>query len=135
MRTSRLLPILFVLGALLIAAPARAQIITAGPPSTLKTASFSLAATGAVVAAVSGKRIKVYAVRLVVSAAVSVNFRDGASTALEGAQPLAANGGFAESVNPPAFLFATTAGNALDLVISGAGTVSGRVSYWDEDAS
>lgn len=101
---------------------------------TKKTQKFSLAATGTVVAAVSGKRIKVYSVRLLVSAAISVKFRDGAATDLEDLQPLAINGGFTESVNPADFLFATTAGNSLDLVISGAGTASGRVSYWDDDA-
>lgn len=106
-----------------------------GAGKTLKSAVINLGATGTVINAVSTKRIKVFAVKLVVSAAVSVSFRDGASTGLEGAQPLAANGGFVESVNPPAFLFGTTAGNSLDLVISGAGTVVGRVSYWDDDAT
>lgn len=100
---------------------------------TLKSGAFSLSASGTVVSAVSGKRIKVYAVKLVVSAGLNVNFRDGASTNLEGSMALAANGGFVEFVNPPNFLFATTAGNSLDLVVSGTGTVAGRVSYWDDD--
>ncbi len=100
---------------------------------SLKSASFSLSATGTVVPAVSGKKIKVYAVKLVASAAISVNFRDGASTNLEGSMALAANGGFVEFVNPPNFLLASAAGNSLDLVVSGAGTAAGRVSYWDDD--
>ena len=100
---------------------------------SLKSAGFSLSSTGAVVSSVSGKRIKVYAVKLVASAAMNVNFRDGASTSLEGAMALAANGGFVEFVNPPNFLFATGAGNSLDLVVSGTGSVAGRVSYWDDD--
>ena len=104
-----------------------------GSGKTLKSASFSLAATGSIVASVASKRIKVYAVKLICSAAISVNFRSGGATALEGAQPIAANGGFIESVNPPSFLFGTTAGESLDLVISGAGTASGRISYWDDD--
>lgn len=104
------------------------------PKKDLKTASFSLTATGSIVSAVTGKRIKVYAVRLVVSAAISVNFRSGAATALEGAQPLAANGGFVEAITPPDYLFATAAGQSLDLVITGAGTAAGRVSYWDSDS-
>jgi hypothetical protein len=102
---------------------------------TLTSAPFSLSATGNVVSVVAGKRIKVFAVKLVVSAAISVNWRDGASGDLEGAQPYAANGGYTESVNPPGFLFATTAGNPLALVITGSGTASGRVSYWDDDAT
>ena len=110
-----------------------AAVTDGGSGKTLKSASFSLSATGSVVSAVASKRIKVYAVKLIVSAAISVNFRSGGATALEGAQPIAANGGFIESVNPPAFLFGTTAGESLDLVISGTGTASGRISYWDDD--
>ena len=99
---------------------------------TLKSAAFSLSATGTVVSAVVGKKIRVYAVKLVVSAAISVNFRDGATTALEGAMPLAANGGFVEIIPPPFYVFQTTVGNSLDLVISGTGTASGRISFWEE---
>jgi len=108
---------------------------TVGTTKTLKTAVVSLSATGTVIAAVSGKRLKVYAIKLIVDAALSVNWRDGAATALEGAQALAANGGYTEAVNPPAFLLATTAGNTLDLVISGTGNAQGRVSYWDDDSA
>ena len=106
-----------------------------GSGKTLKTAAVSLTATGTALAAVPTKRLKVYAVKLVVSAALSVHWRDGAATALEGAQALAANGGYTEAVDPPAFLFATTAGQSLDLVISGTGTAAGRLSYWDDDGS
>lgn len=108
-------------------------VVDGGANKTLKTASFSLTATGTVVAAVAGKRIRVYAIKLVVSAAISVNWRDGGVTNLEGAQALAANGGYVEGVNPPTFILQTTAGNSLDLVISGAGTAAGRVNYWDDD--
>ena len=102
---------------------------------TCKSKSFSVTATGTIISAVSSKRLKIFSVKLVTSAALSVNFRDGASTALEGAMPLIANGGFTEVVNPPFFLFGTTAGNSLDLVVTGTGTVAGRVSYWDDDAA
>ena len=102
---------------------------------TLKSKAFALGQTTAVVVAVPGKRIKVYAVKLVVSAALSVNWRDGATGVdIEGAQALSINGGFVESVNPPAFLFGTTAGLGLDLVVTGIGTAAGRVSYFEEDA-
>lgn len=102
---------------------------------TLKSAKFSLSATGTVIASVASKRIKVYAYKLVVSAALSVKWRDGASTDLEDLQSLAINGGEAESITPPAFLFGTSAGNSLDLVISGIGTAAGRVSYYDDDGT
>jgi hypothetical protein len=104
-------------------------------PSTYKSVAFSLSSTGTVVSSVASKRIKVFSVKMIASAALSVNFRDGASTNLEGAQPLAANAGYIESVFPTAYLFATSAGNSLDLVITGGGTASGRVSYWDSDAT
>lgn len=106
------------------------------PPATgktIKTVAFSLSATGTVVAAVVGRRIKVTSVKLIAAAAISVNWRDGAATNLEGAQNIAANGGYTESVDAPDFLFATTAGNSLDLVISGGATAAGRVTYWDDD--
>lgn len=102
---------------------------------TLQSAPFSVSATGTVVAAVASKRIKVYAVKLVVSAAISVKWRDGGSADIEGAQPFAANSGSVEFVDPPNFLFGTTAGNSLDLVITGSGTAAGRVSYWSDDAT
>ncbi len=102
---------------------------------TLKTIPVDINATGHVVPAVTGKKIKVYAVKLIVSAAISINFRDGAATDLEGSMSLTANAGYVESVTPPFFLFCTAAGNDLDLVIVGAGTVTGRISYWDNDAT
>ena len=106
-----------------------------GAGKTLKSAVVSLSSTGTVVSLVSSKRIKVYAVKLVVSAALVINFRSGGSTALEGTQSLGINGGYTEAVNPPSFLFGTTAGESLDLVITGVGTVAGRVSYWDDDSA
>ena len=79
-------------------------------------------------------RIKVFAAKVVVSAAITVKWRSGAATDLEGAMSFAANGGSCEVVPPPAFLFGTAAGESLDLVLSG-GNAAGRVSYWDDDAT
>ena len=106
-----------------------------GSGKTLKSAVVNLTATGTVVSLVAGKRIKVFAAKVICSAALTVNFRSGGATALEGPQAIALNGGFTESVDPPNFLFGTTAGESLDLVISGTGTAAGRVSYWDDDAN
>lgn len=102
---------------------------------TLRTYSFEMGATGTVVPAVAGRVIKVYAYKLVVSAACAVKWRSGAGTDIEGLQSYGANSGAVENVNPPNFILATVAGQSLDLVISGAATVSGRVSYWDDDQS
>ena len=100
---------------------------------TLKSVAFSLSSTGTLITGVTGKVIKVYSAKAIVSAALAINFRDGASTDIEGAMPLAANGGYIESVTPPHFLFKTSKDNSLDLVITGTGTVSGRLSYFDDD--
>jgi len=102
---------------------------------TLKTAPINLTATGTVVSAVATKRLKVYSVLLGCSANLTVNWRDGAATAIDGPMVIAANGGYALAASYPTFLFASSAGNSLDLVISGTGTVAGRVSYWDTDTT
>jgi len=106
-----------------------------GSGKTLRTIAYNLAATGNVVPAVVGRRIKIFGVKLFASANLTVNWRDGAALAIEGAQTVPANGGYVETVNPPSFVFVTTAGNGLDLVIVGAGNAAGRVSYWDDDTT
>lgn len=102
--------------------------------SKFKTKAFSLSATGTVIDLVAGRVIKVYAVKLVVNAPLQVAWRSGTSDLLEGSQSLAANGGYAQSVQPDAVLFQTGASKSLDLVIGGVGTAAGVVSYWDMDA-
>lgn len=110
----------------------RLEAISFSSGKTLKSQKFSLSSTDTVITAVASKSLRVYALKLVCSAAVSVKFRSGASTDLEDLQPYLASGGYTESVTPPSFLFETVSGESLDLVISGTGTVSGRVSYWEE---
>lgn len=107
-------------------------IIVTPSTATLKSASFSITATGTLISGVAGKALRVYALAYISGGVASVNFRDGGTTNLEGAFAHAANSGRVENVNPPAFLFKTSAGNSLDMVYSGAGTVAGRVSYWEE---
>ena len=101
---------------------------------TLKTASFALTTTGTTVPAVSGKKIKVYALKFHAAGTITCNFRDGASTALEGSQVYSDGELYTESVTPPYSLFSTSTGTSLDLVTTGTGTASGRVSYWDDDS-
>jgi hypothetical protein len=104
---------------------------------TLKTAKIDHAASGdnTIVDAVTGKRIKVYAVVLVVSAAVNCRWLSG-STELTGDMNFGGKGeGYAQAVSPPAFLVATAAGASLKLNLSAATAVDGIVSYWDDDAT
>lgn len=105
------------------------------PNLSYKTARFGLSATGTVVSAVSNKRIKVYGINFAVSAAVGAMLRDGgAGQSVPGLWPFAANGGLTQSVAPPAFLFATSPGNSLDMVLTASGA-AGLISYWDDDAT
>ena len=107
-----------------------------GSGKTLKRAVVALTATGDVIVAVSTKRLKVfhYAVQSRADG-MTVQFRDGAAGALLGLRWGLNNreGAVGGAVNPPAFLFATIAGNALQAVISGTGTVDIEVTYWDDD--
>lgn len=100
----------------------------------IQSAAFSSSSSLIVVAAVPNYRIRAFVVKLIVSAAASVNWCDGAAdgsgTNLEGAQSIVANGGYVEQVDPPVYLFQTSAGNALSLIISGGGIAAGRLSYW-----
>lgn len=97
---------------------------------TLKTVAFSLNASGNVIAPVALKVLKIYAYKMVASANLITNW-----TLIEGGQSFASMGGAVEDVNPPKYLFKTGLGLGLDLTITGAGTVAGRVSYWDDDNS
>lgn len=103
---------------------------------TLKTAviSAATAATHSIVAAVTGKVIKVYAINFICSAANTVNFENG-TTDITGVMSFGANGGMAPAVNPPAFLLKTSAGAAFQMTLGSAQQVSGWVSYWDSDAA
>lgn len=98
---------------------------------TLKSAPISLVSSGEVVAAVTGKQICVYAIKLIASAAGTVKFSSNGSTDLEGAQSLAANGGYTETVQPPNYLLATAIGESLNLIITGSTNIGGRVSYFE----
>lgn len=109
-----------------------AGLVTSTSTIVMKSASFSITATGTLISAVTNKTIRVYALAYISGGIASFNFRDGGSTALEGAFAHAANSGRVEGVNPPAYLFKTTSGNSLDGVFTGAGTVAGRLSYWEE---
>lgn len=104
---------------------------------TLKTVKIDHAANGVneIVAAVTGKKIKVYSVVLVVTGAVTCEWSSAANK-LSGCMSFAANGdGYAAAVNPPAFLMETVAGEALNLYLGAAVAVDGMIAYWDDDTN
>lgn len=112
--------------------------IAGGTTKTLKRAVVALTATGDVIAAVSTKRLKIYQYALQSRTNnMTSQFRDGAAGALLGLrwgfnQREGASSG---AVDPATWLFQTTAGNALQAVITGSGTVDIEVSYWDDDTT
>jgi hypothetical protein len=94
----------------------------------IKFATVSLTATGDLVSAVTGKKIRVLGYLLVCSAALTVNFESG-TTDITGAFEIAANGGISYAGGLAAPAFETAAGSKLALTISGTGNVRGHLAY------
>jgi hypothetical protein len=99
----------------------------------LKFAKISVTTAGAgdgtLVAAVTGKKIRVYAFGLALSAAVSATFQSGtAGTALTGDMPFAINGNMVAAFSPVGH-FETAAATLLNLHLSAAATASGWLVY------
>lgn len=94
-----------------------------------KYADIDVASAGdnTIVAAVTGKKIRVLQYALVVSAATTVIWKSG-TTAITGDMSFAANGGISSSFSPSG-LFETAAGEALVLYLSASNPVSGHLVY------
>lgn len=103
----------------------------AGTAVTPKFAVIDAATSGdnTIVAANATKKLRVLAVCLVASAAVTARFEGGAGgTALTGQMQLGANGGFVLPFNPAGW-FETAANTLLNLELSGAISVDGCLTY------
>lgn len=99
--------------------------------SEVKYAVIDAATLGdnTIVAAVTGKKLRVLSLFLVAAAAVTARFESGAGgTALTGQMVLAANGGFSLPFNPEGW-FETAAAALLNLELSAATSVDGSLSY------
>lgn len=94
----------------------------------IKFATISQTATGDLVTAVTGKKIRVLGYVMVCSASLTLNFESG-TTDISGAMEIAANGGvsYAGGLDAPAF--ETAAGAKLALTQSGTGNVRGHLTY------
>ena len=103
---------------------------------TFKTAPINCASLNdnPIVAAVSGKRIKVYVIVFIATGTVNAKWRSAAND-LTGDKNFQAREGYALAVNPPAILLQTAAGEALNLNLSAAVAVDGWIAYWDDDGS
>lgn len=91
--------------------------------------SIASATTTTLVALVAGKKIRILSLYLVSAAANTVTLQSHTTTTnSDGGLSYAANGGIVLPFNPLGW-FDTTVGEALDMVTSGAGQVSGQFSY------
>lgn len=107
-------------------------VMVAGVPVTVKYAVIDHAASGdnTVVAAVTGKKIRVVFLHLIAAGAVTIRWESGASgTALTGQMNLPANGGMALDFNPCGWFAETAAGSLLNLELSAAVSVDGSLGY------
>ena len=104
------------------------MLASTGP---VKFAVIDAATSGdnTLVAAVTGKKIRVLSLFLVASAAVTVRFESGAGgTALTGQMSLAANGVLSLPFNEQGH-FETAAAALLNLELNGATSVDGALTY------
>ena len=93
-----------------------------------KFAKVDLAASGDLVAAVTGKKIRVVGLCLVAAGSVTAKFQTGAATDLTGAISLVAGTPLQPGFDPTGHL-ETASGGKLNLVLGGAVQVSGWLKY------
>lgn len=102
--------------------------LTALPPKFIPISASASGAT-TVVAAVTGKKIRLLGFFLVTSAASSIAFRSGTTiTQKTGDMPFAANGGISVPFSPAGY-FETVAGEALQINLSATASVGGMAVY------
>lgn len=113
-------------GNLLVAQSASLQV-------TLQYAAIAASSSGdnTLIAAVSSKKIYVYAFELSFSGTVNAKFTDGASgTNVGGLYYGVANAGAANAVTPPSYLWAGSTNTALIINLSAGVAVGGAIRYW-----
>lgn len=105
----------------------------------LRWKTGSASATFTLVAAETGREIKVYSVSLITASTVgvTVTFKDGAAGTALGTYPLqsvaSTRFGIVQTVSVPSYLFKTTAGTLLEMSFSAAESVTYNVAYWADD--
>lgn len=104
-------------------------------PKVIKTEAVNRNSGGAAdvvgVAAVTGKKIVVINFFLVVSAATSIGFKSGNSTALTGLPSLPVKSVYNPGYNPDGH-FQTAAGEALNIACGADTDVDGWINYYEE---
>lgn len=109
----------------------------AGTFNPLRSAAISCSTVGnnTIIAASSGKAIKVYKMFFVVDSGVSITFYDSTTTAMSGAMKFVGNQGIVldmDGNNDPQPWFNVTPGNAFVFNLSDAVQVSGTIYYTQE---
>lgn len=114
------------------------MIVTHGKTLKPKSGTVSSSGNNTILAAVTGKKITVYAVKLVAvtTTALTAIWQDGAG----GTEiwrdfiqtPANVSGGANLAVTPPGFLFQGSANTLLNLNLSSAVSVHYAISYWEE---
>lgn len=102
-----------------------------GSRREVKRAVIDAATSGnnTIVAAVTGKKIRVLSVNLIASGAVNVRWESGADgTALSGQMNFAANSGYVLPYNKDGW-YQTAESTLLNLELSGATSVDGSITY------
>lgn len=97
-------------------------------PATIKDAVISLSATGTVVPAVAGKKIRVISFVVSLNAAINVKWQSNGVTDLTGFLHFDVKGGAVFPYNPHGW-FETAVGQPLTLFLSGASSTGGIVNY------
>jgi hypothetical protein len=87
----------------------------------------TVVASGQVIPAFPGKRVRITGLVLVANTPISVKFQS-ASTDITGNFPLAANSGFVMPYNPAGW-FDTTPSEALNIVLSAGTTTAMQLTY------
>ena len=109
-------------------APSTGVIYEGVVPLTVKSAPISLTASGDLVLAVAGKRIRVLALALTMTVKTTIKFQANAATDLTGAFPCGVDGGFVLPLNEHGW-FTTTDGHKLNAVLGAASNVGGVLTY------
>jgi hypothetical protein len=94
----------------------------------IKFAKISLTATGDLVPAVPGFKIRVISYMIICSAALTVNFESN-TTDITGPMEISANSGASYPGGVMAPAFETAAGEKLAMTITGTGNVRGHLAY------
>lgn len=113
------------------ASPETSTVYSGTTALTPKFAKIAASSSGnnTIVAAVTGKKIRVLAYNFMANGAVNAKFQDGAGgTDLTGLKYCAANGGICAPFNPAGW-FETSSDTLLNLNLSGAVAVGGELTY------